>query len=290
MIVQVILNGLMAGLTLGLVAVGFSLIYRTTRILHAAHAATYLAGAYTGILLIKHFHVPVAIAAIGAMLAAVALGVIVEVGVYRSLRKLNSSALIFLLSSLAVVVISQNVVGLTFGSEIQVSRSIEGSFQIGGGRITAWQAISSGVSIILFFVSWGLLRFTYLGRKIRAIATDPDLAEIVGVGKDSTFLFTVCIGSALSGVAGFLIGYDTAITPNMTFRILLVGVTAAIVGGIGSIPGAMVGGILIGVTQHIGTWKLPTQWQDAIVFFVLILFLLFRPQGFWGVPIRKAAM
>ena len=125
---------------------------------------------------------------------------------------------------------------------------------------------------------------------MRAVTTDPELADAVGISRDNTLLLAICIGSTLAGGTGFLIGYDTALTPAGSFGVLLIAVTAVIVGGIGSIPGAMLGGLLVGVAQHVGVWKLPVQWQDAIVFVILILFLLLRPQGFLGKPLRRAAV
>ena len=291
MTMQIVINGLIAGLSLGLLAIGFSLIYSTARILHIAHAATYLVGAYVGVMLVRYCGAPQVVAGIGASLAGVALGLIIEVCVYRPLRRLSSPPLIFFLSSLAVVVVIQNLIGLIVGSEIQVARAfVEDSLQVVGARITLWQIISSAVAISLFVTVWGVTRFTHLGRKIRAVASDPELAIVVGINRESILLSTMCAGSALAGVSGFLIAYETAITPTGSFRILLVGITAAIVGGLGSVWGAMLGGVLIGVTQHFGTWKLPAQWQDAIVFIILILFLLFRPQGFGGKRLRKSSI
>ena len=292
MIAQIIINGLIAGFLWGLVALGFSIIYSTARFLHAAHAATYLVGAYTGILLMRNASVTGGTAILAAMGIAVALGILIEIGIYRPLRKAGSSSSILFLSSLASVIITQNIVGLIFGSEIQVARRYaeRDSIQVLGARISSWQALSVGIAASLFIITWGLVRFTQIGRKTCAIATDPDLAEIVGINRGITLMLTICFGSALAGGAGFLICYDTGVTPISGFGVLLIGVTAAIVGGIGSIPGAMLGGLLVGIAQHLSVWKIPPQWQDAIVFLILILFLFVRPQGFLGKPLRKVAV
>jgi len=289
MTAQTFANALIAGLSLGLVAMGFSMIYRTAQFFHVAHAATYLVGAYTGIWLSNNTKVPICLAALASIIVSGTLGLMIEVLVYRPLRKLHSSSPILFLASLALLLIIQNVVGLTLGSEIQTvqSRVGQNSVHILGSMVTHWQAISIGVTILLFIVTWSLLRFTVMGKKMRAIATNPDLAEAVGISCDHVLLFVILLGSALAGIAGFLAGYDTAITPTSGFGILLIGVTAAVAGGIGSISGAILGGILVGIVQHFAIWKLPAQWQDAIVFLILIAFLMLRPQGFFGSPIWR---
>jgi len=292
MIEQILTNGLIAGLLLGLVAIGFSIVYSAARFFHVAHAAMYLAGAYTGIWLSNNTKTPGFVAVLGAIVAAVTLGLLIELSVYRPLRKVGASSLVLFLSSLTVLLIVQNAIGLIVGSEIQTvqSRIGQDTLQILGSTITSWQAISSGVTVLLFLIIWLLLRFTLTGKKMRAVSSDPDLAEVVGISRDNVLLIVIVLGSSLAGIAGFLVGYDTAVTPSSGLGVLLIAVTAAIVGGIGSIPGAMFGGLLVGVAQHIGVWRLPAQWQDAIVFGILILFLILRPQGFFGRPIWRTAV
>lgn len=290
--VQPILNGITAGLLIGLVALGFNLIYRTARFLHVAHATTYLLGAYTGIYLLKQTQVPLSVAVIGAAGAGAILGSLIEVAIYRPLRKARSSSLVLFLSSLALVVIMQNLITLICGSEIQVVRGGFGgkSLTICGGRITEWQALSAVISIAVYAVVLAGFRLTQIGKKMRAVSSDNVLAAAVGIQEDSIILIAISCGSALAGLAGFAVAYDTSITPNSGFGILLIAITAAIVGGIGSIRGAMVGGLLVGLAQNIGVWKVPVQWQDAIVFAILILFLLLRPHGCFGRPLRAVTV
>src|SRR6185503_4666570 len=173
------------------------------------------------------------------------IGILIELCVYRFLRRAGSSSLILFLSSLAVVIIIQNAIGMIFGSEIQVAqRQVEqGDLQIIGVKFTSLQAIASVVTIFIFSITWAFLRFTLTGKKMRAIANDPDLAEIIGIRRDRILLVAIAIGSSLAGIAGFLICYDTAVNPTSGFGVLLIGITAAIVGGIDNIPGTMLGGI-----------------------------------------------
>jgi branched-chain amino acid transport system permease protein len=159
-----------------------------------------------------------------------------------------------------------------------------------GAKITPIQITIIIVSACLLALCWAFAKKTRMGKVMWAVANDPELARVVGIETDQVILFTFILGSALAAIAAILISLDTDMTPMMGFYALLMGIVAVIAGGIGSIPGAALGGLLVGMAQHLGVWKLPTQWQDAIVFVILILFLLLRPQGFLGKPLRRAAV
>lgn len=292
MISQVLLNGLLAGLTWGLVALGFTVVYGTARFLHAAHAATFLVGAYVGIWLSRMTGVPLAVCALGAVAASAMLGLVIEALVYRPLRKLGSPSPVLFLASLAIVIIVENAVALLFGSEIQVpgGHGDRPTVRILGAQITSVQLGSAITALVLFVVTWAFTRASPVGKRMRAVASDSELATAVGIDTNNTLAVAMFVGSALAGASGFLLAYDTSATPTMGFTVLLIGVTAAIVGGVGSLPGAMLGGLLIGVAQHVGARVLPGQWQEGVVFFILLLFLLVRPQGILGKPLKIAAV
>jgi len=287
---QLLANALIAASIYGLVALGFGLIYSTTRFFHFAHGAIYTSAAYLGFLFAVWcgFRFPLAFTlAIGA---ASLLGVLIEIGVYRRLRRNNATSIVLLLSSLGVLIAAQNSLSLTFGdSSKSLHRGIAGeALQLWGARITSLQLTMIVVSFALWLLTWVLIRFTRLGRMIRAVGNDPELSRVVGVDADKVIVVVYAWGSGLAAAAAILAALDTDMTPMIGFNALLVGVVAAIVGGIGSIQGSLLGALLVGLAQHLGVWKLPTQWQDAIVFLTLLIFLLLRPQGFLGRPIRKA--
>jgi branched-chain amino acid transport system permease protein len=125
---------------------------------------------------------------------------------------------------------------------------------------------------------------------IRAVASDADLATACGLDCDRIIMVTFLIGSALAGVAAILLAYDSDMTPVMGFRALLMGMVAMIIGGVGSIPGVALGAILLGLVQHLTAWWISSRWQDALIFLILILFLLLRPQGFLGRPLSKTSV
>lgn len=291
MIVQVIVNGILAGLTWGLLAVGFTLIYRVVRFFHVAYAITYLAGAYAGVWLIQHQMTGVPLAMLLAAGSAMLVGCLIELAIYRPLRRRESSNLVLFLASLAVVAVGQNAIALLFGSDIQVAPlgELQRTVHVAGASLTIWQAVCASLSILLSAGTWLLASSTNYGCQLRAVASDGILARSIGIRTDRIILFTIAYGSALAGMAGFWVAYDTAITPSNGFAVLLTTVTAAIVGGMGSVRGSMLGGIFIGLVQHFGAWVLPAQWQDATVFLTLILFLCLRPEGFLGKPLKAQA-
>lgn len=291
MLTQLFVEGLFAGSVYALIALGFGLIYSTTRVFHFAHAAIYTAAAYfaySGWLLGLRLYFAIPLAVILASM----LGGLLEIVAYRPLRKKEATPVILLLASLGLLIAIQNAISLLFGDD---TKSIRGSavaegLAVFGARITPIQVGIIAVSVLLLALCWAFIKYSNKGKAMSAVANDPELARIVGIELDQVILFTFVLGSALAAIASILISFDTDITPTMGFDALLMGVVAAIVGGIGSIPGAFLGGLLVGMAQHLGVWKLPTQWQDAIVFGILIIFLLLRPQGLLGKPLKKAAV
>ncbi len=122
---------------------------------------------------------------------------------------------------------------------------------------------------------------------MRAVANDPELAQISGIDTDRIILWTFAVGSALAGFAAILISLDIDMTPTMGLYALMMGMVAVIIGGTGNITGAACGGLLLGLAQHLGVWKISSKWQDSIAFFILLVFLLFRPHGFFGRKVKK---
>jgi branched-chain amino acid transport system permease protein len=289
---QILTNGIIAGSIYALVALGFGLIYSTARFFHIAHGAIYTASAYTAYTFSVLLGWHPASGILFGVVAGTALGALMEISVYRVLRRFGSSAVVLLIASLGMLVCIQNAISTVFGDRPRVLRfgEVEEGLLIPGAHITKIQMTIVVVSLLLSTGTWVLLRGSRFGRMLRAVAGDRELASAYGINTDKTILVTFLLGSALASIAGVLIGMDTNLTPAMGFNALLMGIVAAIVGGVGSVPGSFIGGLFIGLAQHLGVWKLPTHWQDAIVFTILILFLLLRPQGFFGKPVRRVTV
>jgi branched-chain amino acid transport system permease protein len=286
-----LLNGLIAGSIYTLVALGFGLIYSTARFFHFAHGAVYTAGAYlvfsawsAGLSL--YLAIPLAVVA-GAL-----IGMLMEIGVYRPLRKRGASSLVLLIASLGLFIVVQNLISVGFGDDSKTLRTgvVSEGLPILGARLTKVQLVIITTSALLVGACWVFLKKTKIGRAMRAVADDPQLATIMGIGADGVILFTFAIGSALAVAAAALISLDSDMTPTMGFYSLMVAVVAVIAGGIGSVPGAALGGLLIGMAEQVGGSTLPTEWQQTIVFLILILFLLLRPQGFFGRFVEKTGI
>jgi branched-chain amino acid transport system permease protein len=291
-VTQLLINSFIAGSTYALVGLGFTLIYCTTRFFHFAHGGLYALGAYLMLLFARLLELPVYLSALFAILLTALIGCAFDRVVYRPIRQRGAGPLACMLSSLGLLIIIQNVISLAAGEETRALRTgavVEGIIVL-DARITATQLTTMVVCTALYLLTLMTILYTRIGRTVRAVANDPHLARVVGIDSDRVVLFTFGTGSALAAVAGILVGYDTDLTPMMGFHALLMGVVAVIVGGVGSVPGAALGGLLVGIAQSFGVWKLPTQWQDAIVFVILILFLLFRPQGFLGKPLRSTTI
>jgi branched-chain amino acid transport system permease protein len=155
-----------------------------------------------------------------------------------------------------------------------------------GARITTLQAVLIVSALLLFLAAGVILRHTKAGMQMRALASSSELARAVGVDTNRVILLVFIAGSGLAGAAGILMGYDTDLTPLMGFRALLMAIAAVIVGGVGSPMGAIIGGFGIGLISQLAALWLPVHWQEVIVFAVLILFLLIRPRGVFGKPLR----
>jgi branched-chain amino acid transport system permease protein len=158
----------------------------------------------------------------------------------------------------------------------------EGHHIIGGTVITDIQILILAVSFLLLAMLWSIVNKTKMGKAIRAVADDPVGASVSGIYPERIILYAFGIGSALAGMAGVLISLETNIEPTMGLNAILKGIIASIIGGIGSIPGAVLGGFFLGIVENIGIWKIQAGWKDTIAFAVLIIFLLFRPEGILG--------
>jgi branched-subunit amino acid ABC-type transport system permease component len=197
---------------------------------------------------------------------------------------------VLLLASLGILVCTQNAISLLFGD---ATRRIYGGFDtnsilILGAHISKIQVITICVSWVLAIILLLWEQGTRMGLLLRAVANDSELSIIVGVNSNRVMVVAFALGSALVAIGAILAAFDTDLVPAMGFRAILMGVVAALVGGMESSLGAFLGGFILGVTQNYAAWVVPAQWQDGIVFSLLILLLLVRPTGLLGSPARKA--
>ncbi len=288
---QLISHALVTASACAAVAVAFCLVYGVARFFHFAHAVVFTSGPYFALTLTSA-GLPMVPAILVAVALSTLLGCLMEVSTYRPLRHKGASSLILLLASLGIYIVLQNVISLVFGDDTKTIRSgvVREGIDVLGARITPIQITTICVSVVLVVALALFLRRTKLGAAMRAVSSNPELARVSGIDSDRVILWAFAIGSALAGIAGILVALDVDMTPTMGMHALMMGVVAVIIGGVNSIPGVALGALLLGLAQHLGVWKISSQWQDAIAFIILLAFLLFRPQGFLGRRAKKATV
>jgi len=286
---QLILNGIIAGSIYALIAIGFTVIYRTVKFFHLAHGIVYTAGAYFAYTLFSQLHFNFIISFFLSIGLSALLGIAIDRIVYYPLRLKKASNLIFLLASFGVFIFLQNLIQIIYGAQILTIRTgpVKEGHHFLGAVITDIQILILVVSFLFLVVCWWFIKYTKLGKAMRAVSDDKIGAMVVGINPERTILASFAIGSTLAGAAGILISLETNIEPTMGFSAILKGIIASIVGGIGSIPGAMFGGFFLGLVENLGIWKIQAGWKDTIAFAILILFLLLRPGGIMGIKTEK---
>jgi branched-chain amino acid transport system permease protein len=217
------------------------------------------------------------------------IGIAIDRLVYAPLRRQKASNLVFLLASFGVFILLQNLIQLIYGAQILTLRTgpVREGHHVLGAVITDNQILILTVSVLLSIVLWLFIQNARLGKAMRAVSDDPMAASVVGIYPERIILASFAIGSALAGAAGILISLETNIEPTMGMNAILKGIIASIIGGIGSIPGAVFGGFFLGIAENLGIWKIQAGWKDCIAFLILIVFLLLRPGGIFGVKTEK---
>ncbi|MCL5019706.1 MAG: branched-chain amino acid ABC transporter permease [Patescibacteria group bacterium] len=238
---QILFNSLLSTSIYILIAISFSLIYFTSGFFHFAHAVVFTFGAFLLFFLKNIFNLNIYLAIPLSIVLTLIIGGLSDTILYRPLRHKNASPMILLLASLGIYIVLQNTISLIFGDDTKSIRSgeVREGLEIFGARITPIQIVIICTSIILVIAVAIFLQRTKIGKAMRAVANDPELANISGIDSDRVILWTFAIGSALAGIAGILVALDVDMTPTMGMNALMMGVVAMIIGGVGSIPGAV---------------------------------------------------
>lgn len=288
MFLQQIINGLAQGSIYALIGIGFALIFGVLGLVHFAHGEVYMIGAFLGFMLVSVFHLDVFSSLLLAMLGAAILGVIVESVAFRPLRKAPDVAP--MVCTLGLSVVLQNVAALIWGSD---TKSIPDTIPnqvvpFLGAQISFQQVFIFAVSILLMLALQYVLYRSKIGRAIRATAQNKDAAALMGVNIDTVIASTFAVGSSLGGAAGVLVGvYYNAFYPMMGFMAGLKAFTATVLGGLTSVPGAVLGGLILGVAENLGAAYISSGYRDIFAFAILILVLLIKPSGILGRGIQE---
>ncbi|HEX9118323.1 MAG TPA: branched-chain amino acid ABC transporter permease [Anaerolineae bacterium] len=278
---QLLVNGLIAGGTYALAAVGYSMVYGALRFINFAHGDVAMVGAYfTFGLAMSVLHIPIIPAILLSMVLTALLGVSIERVAYRPLRQ--APKLAPLTTAIAVSFVLDAAVMIIAGADIKTFALPSDIIQIGPVFVTQVQLGIVASSLVSMLLLYGLLVHTKLGKAIRAVADDISLAEVAGINADWVISAVFAIGSALAALGGALIGLDTNLQPTMGFIITVKAFAAVVLGGLGNVGGAIAGGFIIGIVENLGVWWIPPVWKNTIAYAVLIIMLFFRPGGLFS--------
>ncbi len=285
-VLQILVNGLLAGAQLAVPAIGFTTIYAVLRFPNFALAGHATIGAYAGVLANVAWGWPVGAALLAAFVVAGLVGVASDTLVLKRLRP--SGSLTTAIGAAALGIVLENIIRFIFGNDplgfdVPVLRDWRVSLGTAGGlRIGPQQVQAAAASIIVMAVLFAFLSFTSSGRMMRAVADNPTLAALKGIDADSVARRANFVAMGLAGFGGMLIGLDTSVDPLVGARVVLPVFAAAVLGGLGSIPGAVAGAFLIGIGEEMSTLVLDPSYRTAVGFVAILLVLTLRPRGLLG--------
>ena len=285
-----LINGISLGSVYAIIALGYTMVYGIAKMLNFAHGDIIMVGAYIAFCAMSYLSLPPALSVLCAMAVCTALGILIEGLAYRPLRQ--ATKLSVLITAIGVSYLLQNSAQLIWSANPKVFPSILdfGAIRLFDGNliITSQMIITIAANIIIMVALTLFTGKTKMGKAMRAVSEDKGAAELMGINVNRTISITFAIGSALAAIAGVLLcSTYPSLQPTTGSMPGIKAFTAAVFGGIGSIPGAMIGGLLLGLIEILGKAYISNELGDAIVFAVLIVVLLFKPAGLLGKPMRE---
>lgn len=296
------IQGLANGCVYALIAIGYTLVYGVLRLINFAHSEVFMSGGFAGYFIIEAIvgsrqitgagEVGLALLGIvGGALGGGLVAFLLEQVAYRPLRRRHAPRLAFLISAIGASYFLFNLAGKEFGRDaVEVPVTFTGTlFTLFGAQIQSYYILIGVCALVMFVFLDRVLVRTRLGRGIRAVAEDAETASLMGVNIDRVISQTFVLGGLLGGAAGFLFGISAGVVYTMGFTPALKAFTAAVLGGIGNIRGAVLGGLLLGVAENLPSGCVGASWRDVVAFAILVLVLLFRPTGILGERLGRAA-
>jgi branched-chain amino acid transport system permease protein len=292
LLLQLLATGLVVGSLYALCALGWGLIYGTTLHFHVAHGAVFSLAAYFAYAGQKLLHLPLGVAVVAAILAAAAAGLLIDLLLYQQLERRGALRTSLFIASLGLLILIENVLAIVFTPDpmrMDIGM-LDTSLVVGPVFLTYLHVLTVVLAVAGYLALMLFLKRSRWGQAIRAVSSSPEMARTVGIDLKRVHLLTYAIGSALAAPAGILVAMDVGAEPFRGTRFVLLASVAVIMGGIGSIPGAMLGGLFLGLLENVGIWQLPSEWQSAISFGVFLLFIVLRPRGFFGRSVQSAEL
>lgn len=288
-VMQLLVSGLAVGSIYALVALGMVVIYRAANVVNFAQGDFSMVGAFALAVTLVTWHAPYWVAFIVAILVMAVLGILFELGVYYPLR--NRSFLPVILSTIGASILLQNLALFIFGPaprrvETPFSSSVVNLF---GVHIAPQYLLIIGVTLLLMLFQYFFFEKTLIGKKLEATAQDKETARLLGISVNVMIAITFIYSSALGGIAGMLVAPIFFVSSGMGIIISLKAFAATIVGGFGNVTGAIIGGLAIGIIETFGAAYVSAAYRDAFAFILLVLVLLFKPQGIFGEKVSEKA-
>lgn len=283
MIWQFIINGLITGILYSLLAIGFALVYNTTRVFHIAAAGIYVFAAYMFWFFVARGGLPLFAGFLVAVALTMLLSLLTELCIYRPLKNKKASLNVAMIASIGAMTVIINTIAMCFGNETKVvENAILQPFTFGDIIITTpqkYQALIGFAVLVAFMI---ILQRTNWGLRLRALSADETLFETLGYDTKATRVMVFLASGAFIAIASCLTVYDVGLDPNMGMSVLISAVVAMIIGGVGKFSTCILGGLTLGVLQSLTVYQFASNWQNAVTFVVLIILLFLRPQGIAG--------
>lgn len=287
---QILLNGIIIGSIYALITIGFNLIYSAVRFYHLAFGAVGVFGAYTTYYLQNaslevfggsYFYSFLFATTLSTILGGF-LGIIVWKLIFRPLRTRGASDVSMIVASFGILIIFQNLAALIFqnrAASINITQTISRGYDVAGLTITPNQIAIISVTLLGIILFELIIHKTKIGSAIRAVGQNKNLAALVGIKTEQVVTIIFFIATALSVMAISMIAVETSLKPTLGLILILKAIVASVIGGIGTIRGALAGGLILGIAENFGAYFLGGRWQDAVAFSLLVIFILFLPQG-----------
>jgi branched-chain amino acid transport system permease protein len=283
LVAQLVLNGLVNGSHYALLALGFGLIFGTTRITHFAYGPVYALSAYGCWLAAGPLGAPLWLAVIAGIATGAAAGALTYLVVYRPFEREGSPPLVILIASLGLFIALENAIGVAFGTDTKVVPSPPAGVFLWGPLVVTSSQLAQVAALVVLGAGLALyVTRTRFGKAVLAMTDNPEMARVIGIDTLRVSLAAFVLGSAIAAVPACLILVKDGATAHMGFAAVFMAFVAVVVGGVGSLRGAVAGGLALGLVESTGMAKIPTEWQSSIAFVVLFLVLLFRPRGLFG--------
>jgi branched-chain amino acid transport system permease protein len=296
-------DGVANGFLYGMIAVGYTLVYGVLRLINFAHSEIFMTGGFASFFVMKALignSVPSGMATFGLIVLGIVVGgtagaliaTVLERVAYRPLRRRNAPKLAYLISAIGASYFIYNLAGKEFGrystsmAQPYINHTV---FSVFGAPVQLYFIVIFIAGVVMLTALDRVVASTKLGRGIRAVAQDAETASLMGVNIDRTIALTFIVGGALGGAAGYLYGLGTGVVYTMGFTPALKAFTAAVLGGIGNLRGAMVGGLILGIVESLSVVFVQAAYIDVVAFGVLVAVLLFRPTGILGERLGRAA-